>query len=131
MEEKRRIGSRIVIPVRFKFIRLILLLVILSFCVNAYISIRVLREGIVFLKEDIVYLALQFNFAAIVLILAITLTSILHRGFGALSRMENTLDQIIKGDYSLRLHLRKKDILVPLVERLNKILDLLEKNAKK
>nr|MDA8100823.1 Txe/YoeB family addiction module toxin [Nitrospiraceae bacterium] len=49
-------------------------------------------------------------------------------GFGALSRMEDIMDQIIKGNYSLRVHLRKKDILRPFSQKLNKVLDILEQN---
>ncbi|MDD5194603.1 MAG: hypothetical protein PHQ96_02880 [Candidatus Omnitrophica bacterium] len=127
MEQKRRLASPLKIPARFKFLRAVVLLVILSFCFNAYVSVRTIERSPSIAASEIAYLAYQLNFGAIVVIFLIALTFILHRGFGALSRLENTLDQIIQGNRSLRLKLRKGDTLIPLVERLNKILELLEK----
>jgi HAMP domain-containing protein len=78
-------------------------------------------------NADMIYFSSQLNFGAILLIFLVTLTFVLHRGFGALSRIEDILDQVIKGNYSLRLKLRKGDTLIPLTDRINKLIDLLEK----
>lgn len=72
----------------------------------------------------------QTNFIAIMMVLVITLVWILHYGFGALSRMENILEQVLNGDYSFRMHLRKRDMMRPFADKMNKVLDLLEKNKK-
>ncbi len=123
---KRRV-LRLKIPVQFKFVRWVLFFVILSFFVNAYISIKMLGSRPFLPNADMVYFSSQLSFGAILLIFLVTLTFIMHRGFGALSRIEDVLDQVIKGNYSLRLKLRKGDVLIPLVEKINKLIDLLEK----
>jgi hypothetical protein len=114
------------IPMQFKFIRLVMIIVIISFFVNAYISIRILGWRDIYIGGDIAYFIFQLNFGAILLILLITMAFILHRGFGALTRIEEILDKAINGQYSSRIQLRKGDTLVPLVGKINKILDLLE-----
>jgi hypothetical protein len=81
-------------------------------------------------NADMVYFSSQLNFGAILLIFLVTLTFVLHRGFGALSRIEDVLDQVIKGNHSLRLKLRKGDTLIPLTDRINKLIELLEKKPK-
>ncbi len=118
---------RLRIPIQFKFIRIILAMVIISFFINAYISIRTLGWRDLDISGDVAYMVFQLNFGAILLILLITMAFILHKGFGALSRMEAILDDVIKGKHSLRIKLRKGDVLIPLVDKINKILDLLEK----
>lgn len=124
----RRRLPRLKIPIQFKFIRIILIMVIISFFVNAYVSIQTLGWKDIDVSGD--YMVFQLNFGAILLILLITMAFILHKGFGALSRMEEILEEVIKGKYSLRIRLRKGDVLIPLADKINKILDLLEKKNK-
>ena len=126
---KKRL-PRLQIPAQFKFIRIVLLLVIASYFINAYISVRMLGLKDLGPNEDLAYMALQLNFGAILVVLLITLVFILHRGFGALSRVEGILEEVTKGKHSLRIKLRKGDVLIPLVDKINKILDLLEKKIK-
>lgn len=126
---RRRI-PRLRIPIQFKFIRVILIMVIVSFFVNAYVSIRTLGWRDIDISGDIAYMVFQLNFGAILLILLITMAFILHKGFGALSRMEEILEDVIKGNHSLRIRLRKGDILIPLADKINRILELLEKKGK-
>jgi hypothetical protein len=126
----RRRLPRLRIPIQFKFIRIILIMVIISFFINAYVSIRTLGWRDVDISAEVSYMVFQLNFGAILLILLITMAFILHKGFGALTRMEETLEEIIKGNHSLRIRLRKGDILIPLVDKINRILDLLEKKGK-
>ncbi len=123
--KRRRLQLRI--PVQFKFVRWVLFFVIISFFVNAYISIKMLASKPMAPNADMVYFSSQLNFGAILLVFLVTLTFILHRGFGALSRIEDVLDQVIKGNHSLRLKLRKGDILIPLADRINKLIEMLEK----
>lgn len=65
-----------------------------------------------------------------IVFLFITMFILLHRSVGAISRIEAILDKIINGNYSLRITVRKKDIIHSFVDKLNKILDLLEKKTK-
>jgi hypothetical protein len=102
----------------------------LSFFINAYVSIGMLNRKDFYLTGDLAYMVFQLNFGAILLILLISMSYILHRGFGALSRLEQILDEIIKGKHSLRIKLRKGDVLIPLADKINKIIDLLEKKGK-
>ncbi|MBU2102422.1 MAG: hypothetical protein ABH865_06760 [Candidatus Omnitrophota bacterium] len=127
MAEKRKMISTLQPPVRFKFLRIVMLFLIVSFIINAYVSIKTIQSG----NFELSYLAYQLNFGAIVIILLISLTFIMHRGFGALSRIENVLEEVSKGDCSLRITLRKGDVLIPLVERINKIIEQLEKSSRR
>lgn len=59
-----------------------------------------------------------------------TMLVLLHRTVGAISRTETILDRVVNGDYSLRISVRKKDTIHSFADKLNKILDLLEKKTK-
>jgi uncharacterized paraquat-inducible protein A len=127
MPKKKMFRLRIGISARFKVIKLVLLLMVLSFLLNCYISYQVLGPaGNITIADMIPYTIFQLNYAALIMVAIITIVWILHYGFGALSRMENILDQIISGDYSFRMHLRKHDLMRPFAEKLNKVLDQLE-----
>jgi hypothetical protein len=131
MKKRRTRFLSLNMPAGFGFVRTVLLLVVAAFFVNAYLSVRMLEHSANMLKGGTSYLIWQLNFGTIIVVLLITLTFILHRGFGALARINAILDQIIKGDYSQRIYLRKKDFLQPFITRVNKILDLLEKGSSK
>ncbi len=107
------------LPTQFKFIRAIMMLAIISFFVNAYVAIKMLGWNNISFKNDVAFLASQLNFGAILLVFSITITYILHKGFGALFRIEDTLEKIIDGNRSLRIRLRKGDTLLPLVDKIN------------
>lgn len=61
-------------------------------------------------------------------ILAIVLS---HRIAGPIFRIKKTLDEVTKGDYSKRLHLRNTDELKDVAESINKVMELLEKKKNK
>ncbi|MBI1869768.1 MAG: hypothetical protein HYS07_01085 [Chlamydiae bacterium] len=52
-----------------------------------------------------------------------------HRLAGPVFRMKTVLDRVIQGDYSPRIHLRKKDHLKELAEKLNILLETLDKKG--
>jgi hypothetical protein len=131
MKKKRTRFLNLNMPAGFSFIRVVLLLVVAAFFVNAYLSVRMLEHTNSLVKGSFSYLVWQLNFGTIIVVLLITLTFILHRGFGALARINAILDQIIKGDYSQRIYLRKKDFLQPFIAKVNKLLDILEKSSPK
>jgi len=114
---------------RFKFTNYILTAVVASYYLNIYILILIVKAGKMFFAGEIPYIISQFNFFIITTVLTLSLLYIMHFGLGALFRMENVLDKIINGDRSLRIHLRKRDIMHPFADKLNKVLDLLEKNT--
>lgn len=109
----------------------ILLLIVLSLFLNTYITIKMVEEGRILFGGELSYITLQINFVTVILILIISFLFFLHYGFGALSRMENILRRILEGEFTLRINLRKKDIMRPFAEKLNAVLDLLEKNVTK
>jgi len=53
-----------------------------------------------------------------------------HRFCGPLKRVERDLDRIIAGDGSVRLNVRKDDDIRGVVEKINKVIDILEKGKK-
>lgn len=53
-----------------------------------------------------------------------------HSTFGPKVRIKKHIDQLIKGDYSSRLSLRKKDQLKDIAEKLNSLTEELEKKRK-
>jgi len=131
MKKPSTIRLKLKVPVRFRFIRIILCLMVIFFLLNVYISILILRKGPSLpVNELMPFFVFQLNYGGIVLIFIISIVWVLHYGFGALSRMENILEQIISGDYTFRMHLRKHDIMRPFAEKLNKVLDLLEEAKK-
>ena len=131
MDNRWKLRFRFGVPARFKLIRFLLLLVVISFFLNIFISLQIFRN-----QEDYVltnmapYIIFQVNYAAIILVFVVSLVWILHYGFGALSRMENILEQVVNGDHTFRMHLRKRDIMRPFAEKMNRVLDLLEEANK-
>ena len=116
------------LKLKFNFLRLILLIIILGFALTSYLSIELLN------RNDLLYayyysLVIQFSFAAVVIILLITFTFFLHRTVGPLDRIEAELEKAIKGNYSIRITVRKKDVLYSLIEKINKVLEILSKEA--
>ncbi len=50
-----------------------------------------------------------------------------NRVVGPVSRLERELDMILAGDRSVRLNIRAKDDLKPIVDRMNRVLDTISK----
>ncbi|MBN3039605.1 MAG: hypothetical protein JW867_00585 [Candidatus Omnitrophica bacterium] len=132
MAYKRRKFYHMKSPARFKFMRFVIGAMLAAFLVNSAIVLKMFSDNIYMPNVGLyTYFIIQLNFLGIMIVFVITLLWILHHGFGALGRMENILEQIINGDYSFRMHLRKTDIMHPFAEKLNKILDILEKSRAK
>ncbi|MBD3264234.1 MAG: hypothetical protein GF375_03940 [Candidatus Omnitrophica bacterium] len=130
MEQKKRryFGTRL--PKKYKFVEFVIALLILFSFLNAYIAIRMFEEGRAALAENTAIFDLQFIFVLIGLILVATLGYILHYSFGAVSRMEKVLDKFMAGDRSVRINLRKKDIMYVFSQKLNGLLDWAENISK-
>lgn len=77
----------------------------------------------------IALIVLLLNFLGFLLSSFFTIFFLLHRGLGALGRIEDDLEKVAKGERSIRLTLRRGDIIQPLVNRINALLDILEKKS--
>lgn len=75
-------------------------------------------------------LRLDLIFLCISITLIFTIFILMLRTVGSLPRIEDSLNRILKGEYSTRIRLLQKDAINTLVDKLNKLLDLLEKKAK-
>lgn len=118
--------------IRFKFARFSLMAIVVLSIINAGTSVIMFQKYVIFTGWGLFYFAYQLTFVLIALVFLMTLFHILKRGFGVVSRIERMLDQIANGEYSLRIYVRKKDLLSSLTKRINRILDLLEnKKAEK
>ena len=49
-----------------------------------------------------------------------------HRFCGPLNRIEQDLDKILEGDYSIRFKVRKRDGIRNIIDKLNRVLDVLK-----
>lgn len=72
----------------------------------------------------------QLSFSAVILILLMTMLVLLHRTLGPLPRIEEFLNKVNNGDYSQRIIVRKNDAIYSLAQKINKIVDTLEKKVK-
>ena len=127
-EGKRYFGTRM--PIRFRFVNTVLILAILFSLVNAYTLLKMFAEKELFSESDVTYFIFLFIFITAGLFLIALLSFILYYSFGAAARIEKTLERVIKGESSLRISLRKKDLMFPLAEKMNKVIDILEKSIK-
>jgi hypothetical protein len=126
MQERRRKGiGKIKYTLRFLNISLIFAIV---FIILAFYALgRVVTDTQYSILWRINLIILQLSFTAVIFAFLIGMFLLLHRTLGALPRMEDILDRVIKGEYSLRINLRKDDIMKSFVEKLNQVLMLLEK----
>ena len=64
--------------------------------------------------------------------LLVIIFTTLHKTIGAFPRIQQNLDKVIAGDYSIRIGLRGKDneYVIGLVTKLNKVLEVLENSSK-
>ncbi len=130
MKNKRRKFWSVGVPVRFEFVNVILILVIISLAVNAYIVIKIMGDLPLSAREAMVCRFVQFNFLGIMLILVLALAFVLYSCVGPLSRIGGVLDRVAQGEHSLRVHVRKGDALAGFTEKVNKIIELLDKVKK-
>lgn len=73
----------------------------------------------------------QLSFSGVILVLLIAMLVLLHRAIGPIPRIEKILDRVNNGDYSLRIHVRKKDVLYSFVGKINKLIETLAEKTKR
>ncbi|MCM8781378.1 MAG: hypothetical protein NC908_05595 [Candidatus Omnitrophica bacterium] len=129
---RRRIIIEVKLALRFFYLSFIYALIFIL--INFYAMWCLIREIHHILPElltlKVNFIISQLSVLGVLFVLLLTLMSALHRSLGPIPRMESILEKILQGDYSLRITIRKKDFLQSFVEKLNKVLDLLETKAK-
>ena len=60
-------------------------------------------------------------------ILLINIVIVLDRTLAPLSRIEKIISEVLAGNHSLRVQVRKKDLLRPLVDAINQLIERVEK----
>jgi len=77
----------------------------------------------------LIFILIQLGANAALLVIIFTT---LHKTIGAFPRIEQNLDKILAGDYSIRIGLRSKDNehVAGLVTKLNQVLEMLESKSK-
>jgi len=79
---------------------------------------------------QLAFVVVQLCFSGGVILIFLGLFLVfLRRGIGPLGRIDKILDSVINGNYSLRISVRKKDLVYPFAEKINKIIELLEKRS--
>ncbi|MEI6631417.1 MAG: methyl-accepting chemotaxis protein [bacterium] len=126
-----------------RYLRLILLAIVLptflfSFCL-CYLAFYLMAEQLG-IPESVAYnITPVIGKIGIVLLLGLPVISILlllwglvisHRIAGPIYRLEQELDKISKGDFSLRIRFRKKDELASIAQGINKVLDKIGEKQK-
>lgn len=127
MNERRR---RWKINFALQIFNFVLIGTTLLFLIVFYALWRVVTELQYSLTWQIYLIILQISLVGFFSILLIITFVVLHRTLGPIPRMEKILEKIINGDYSLRINVRKKDLIRPFVDKLNRVLQLLEEKAK-
>lgn len=78
---------------------------------------------------DFVLVQLIFS-AGVILIFLLTILVLIHRGLGPLKRIDKIIDEVLAGNYSLRITVRQKDFIYPFAAKINKLIELLQNKAK-
>ncbi|MDD5669138.1 MAG: hypothetical protein PHE58_03800 [Candidatus Omnitrophica bacterium] len=128
-ERRKRALGRIQYTLRFLNVSLICAIV---FIILAFYALgKLVTDSQYSMVWRINLIIFQLSFTAVIFALLIGMFLLLHRSLGAMPRIEEILDRVLKGDSSLRVTIRKEDIMHSFVEKLNKVLDQLEQKNKK
>ena len=128
---------------QWRYLRLVLIAmltptILVGACLY-YVTLRIVAEEIAFPEAIISTLlpAIHRINMLLVVVLPIVLFFLFlwglvlsHRFAGPIFRLERELERIGQGDFSQRVHFRRKDELKSVAERLNRVLDTVEKLTK-
>lgn len=115
-------------------IRLLNLALVVAIIFNIFIFALIpliMGRSDVLQSFDIMLLGLMVSAICIVTVFILLLVIILHRSLGPIMQVEKVLAQVIDGDYSVRVHFRKDDLLHEMENKLNAVLEILENEAHK
>lgn len=106
----------------------IALLGIALFCLAVFYGLgKILTDFEYSLGWRLGFIILEVGFMGFIFSILISMFLILHRILGPLPRIENALEEVIKGNYSVRVTIRKRDMIHGLVDKINEVIALLEK----
>lgn len=129
MEEKR--GQKFwKLNFALRFLNISLVFVTLLAVLSFYALGRLMIDPQNSLSWRVNLIILQLGFTGVIFSFIIGMFLLLHRTLGAIPRLERTIDKIISGEYSLRLSVRNKDVIKPLIDKINQLIELLEKKSK-
>ena len=127
-------------PLQRKYLGLILLSIMLPlFIVGGclyYVMFQVMADQLAIpesIAQNLIPVFHKVNFLLlislppVIILLVLWGISLTHRFVGPLERLEDDICKISKGDYSVRINLRKDDDLRPIADVINHIIDKLEK----
>ena len=132
-------------PIQAKYLLIVLIamlgpMLLLGYCLY-HLVFNLLAKEMVFPEAimtnispviDEVNSLLVLILPGIILIIIFLALVISHRFAGPIERLENDLDEIIAGDYERKIHVRKRDDLAGIAQRINVIVKILrEKNHRK
>lgn len=128
--EKRRGKKFWEINFTLRFLNISLICATVFILISFYALGKIAIELQYSLTWRVHFIILQLSLTGVVFAFLIGMLLVLHRSLGAIPRIEKILEEVIIGNYSLRIAIRKKDIIHSFVEKLNKVLDILEGKAK-
>ena len=127
MREKRKFWK---LNFTIKILDFTLIIAAVFFVIIFYALWKIVTELQYSSLWQIYLIILQLGFAGLFSTFLIAMFVILHRTMGPIPRMEKILDRVINGESSLRIAIRKKDLVRPFADKLNQVLDLLERKTK-
>jgi len=128
--QERRIGKFWKIKYTLWFLNVFLVCITLLTIISFYTLGRLVTEQQHSFQWRVSFFVLQLCFIGIIFIFLTTMFLLLHRSLGPLPRLERILDKIIQGDYTLRLSIRKRDIIHSFIDKVNSVIALLEEKSK-
>ncbi len=109
-----------------------LLIISILFTSFIFYALRlVLTELPAFAALHFDLILISMGFVGVLTFFIIIFLIIMHRSLEPIIQIEKVIDGVLEGKRSLRIKLRKKDLLHSLVKKLNRVLDLLGTNDRK
>jgi hypothetical protein len=113
------------------FLNVALIIATLLTLVSFFALIKVITAPQDSLMWRVNLVILQLCFAGVIFTFVLSIFWLVQRGLGPLPRIEQVLDKVLAGNYKERLGVREKDLLYTFINKVNKVLDLLEKKGNK
>jgi methyl-accepting chemotaxis protein len=133
MHERRRSRFFRKIGFAIKFFYIAFIYVLLLMIVNFYATWSIIKEMESALQYSSSwrtdFIVSQGALLFVAIILFTTMLVVIHRSLGPIPRMEEVLERVAKGDYALRVSVRRRDFIAAFAERLNTVLGLLEQKV--
>jgi hypothetical protein len=113
------------------FLNVALIIATLLTVVSFFALIKIITAPQDSLMWRVNLVILQLCFAGVIFTFVLSIFWLVQRGLGPLTRIEQVLDKVLGGDYKVRLGVREKDLLYTFINKVNRIIELLEKKGNK